>query len=161
LDSVVFGGWQFSFDKKVTEQYYRDLNDLCSCAMCKNFYMNVNEMPADLRGFLESFGINPAKPIEQWSCIADKETMCVDNTLCYAIHGTATSDEGYEIDFPKGVSVVVQLPGHGPNITMPIPCFIFKIFGLWFPWTVEEDINNCYSERKPSLLRRLFSRKRK
>lgn len=65
-------GWEFYYDKDVTENYYKNYNDLCQCSSCRNFYKNVELIPEDVRMFMEQFGIDISKPIEQESIVANK-----------------------------------------------------------------------------------------
>lgn len=156
-------GWRFSFDKQATKQYYEELNDLCQCDMCRNFYLNVDKIPVDLRIFLEQFGIDVAKPIEQWSLTANKENRRVDNTIYYAVNGYATSPDEDEIEIgavtvfvesPKPDDVV-KCPEYTPNTEIPEPYFILIISNLWLPWTINSDIDECYPDKKP-LFRRIL-----
>jgi len=157
-------GWDFSFDKEATEQYYQAFSDLCECPMCRNFYLNADKIPADLRAFLEQFGIDPAKPPEQWSLTADKENMRVDNVIYYVVSGYATSQEGYEIDIgPISIVVnspkpddVIKCPEFSPNVDISEPYFVFSVYNLWLPWTVKDNIDECYPDKKP-LFRRIVS----
>jgi hypothetical protein len=158
-------GWNFLFDKEATERYYQALNDqLCDCAMCRNFYLNADKIPAELRVFLEQFGIDVAKPIEQWSNMADKENMCVNHTLYYSVEGHATSQDGYEIDIgPISILIespkeddAVKSPENSPNVEISEPYFVFTVFNLWLPWVIEDSIDDCYPEKK-SFFKALFS----
>ena len=62
--------WSFIVDIESTAQYYKDYDGLCSCAMCRNFYLNAQNLQHNIKDFLEQFGIDVAKPIEQWSTSA-------------------------------------------------------------------------------------------
>ena len=81
--------WDFDFDKEITHSFYEKLDGLCSCAMCRNFYENIQSLPIELREFLEQFGIDVAKPIEQWPVTAKKDENIVDNVVYYAVNGVA------------------------------------------------------------------------
>lgn len=156
MTNIKYGDWNFDVDVESTAQYYKDYNDLCDCAMCRNFYLNVPKIPTDIKAFLEQFGIDVGKPIEQWSVTADKQEKIVDNVLYYAVNGTAESLEGYEIDFgPINIVVqapkpddVVKCPEHSPNTEIAEPYFVFELFNVWTPWLVGDDINECYPEPK-------------
>lgn len=149
-------GWDFDVDIEKTRSYYERLDGLCDCAMCRNFYSNQQLILKELREFLEQFGIDVAKPIEQWSTIADKGNNIVDNTLYYPVKGYAKSTDGFEIDI-GAVQIVVQEPRlddvvHCPenaiNIEVTEPYFIFLVYNLWLPWVVEDNINDSYPESK-------------
>lgn len=137
-------GWQFSFNKKLTENYYNSYNDLCDCASCRNFYKNVSLIHPDVKRFLEQFGIDVSKPIEQESLIADKPNKKVENTVYYAVNGTAYSPTNLDINIGSNCIKIV-FPEFSPNTDMPEPYFVFSVDNIWLPWTVEDDIHKCYS----------------
>lgn len=140
-------GWEFDFDYDKTREYYKNNENRCTCAPCRNFYQNVDSLPLDLVSFLEQFGIDVSRPIEQCSDFADKERRVVDNDLSYVVHGIASSMEGYEIDIGFA-NVVITDKEHVPSTEMDDPIFVFLIFNLRFPWTVEDDLDECYPEKK-------------
>lgn len=157
--NIKYDSWDFNVDIDTTMEYYKEYEDRCSCAMCRNFYMNAANLQSDVREFLEQFGIDVSKPIEQWSITADKQKNLVENVLYYAVNGTAKSMYGYEINFdtipivvqaPKPDDVV-QSPEHAPNTEIKQPYFIFEVFNVWTPWTVNDDMSKCYPELKPKL----------
>ncbi len=171
MAEIKHGEWSFNVDIESTAQYYKDYDGLCSCAMCRNFYLNAANLQPDFKAFLEQFGIDVAKPIEQWSLTANKQENVVDNVLYYAVNGTVEFSDKYEIDFGV-INIVVQAlkpddivkcPENSPNTEIGEPYFIFEIFNVWTPWVVEDDINECYPEPKPkiSLWKKLFSKHQK
>lgn len=171
MAKIEHGEWEFNVDIKSTAQYYKDYDGLCSCPMCRNFYLNAQNLQHDVRNFLEQFGIDVAKPIEQWSVAANKQENLVDNVLYYAVNGTVESWDKYEIDFGV-INIVVQAPNstdvvkcpeNSPNTEIGEPYFVFEIFNVWLPWTVDDDINECYPDPKPkkSLIKKLFSKRNK
>ncbi|MDD2361690.1 MAG: DMP19 family protein [Oscillospiraceae bacterium] len=154
---IKYSGWNFNVDVESTMEYYKNYDGLCDCAMCRNFYLNAPNLPSDVKNFLEQFGIDVGKPIEQWSVIADKQEKIVENALYYAVNGTAESLDGYEIDF-GAINVVVQAPKpddvvkcpeNSPNTEISEPYFILEVYNVWTPWLVEDDINACYPDPKP------------
>ena len=149
-------GWRFEFDKAKTRDYYLKFDALCSCAMCRNFYANVGALPNELISFLEQFGIDAAKPIEQWSVEAKKAEGLVDNVVYYAVHGTAQSEDRSIIDIgtvrimvrAPDPDDVVHCPEFSPNTKIGEPYFVFELYNLWLPWVVEDSIDECYPEHK-------------
>ncbi len=53
MESIKYQGWDFTFDKASTREYYTSHRDNCTCASCRNFHKNINEMPLDVRAFLK------------------------------------------------------------------------------------------------------------
>ncbi|MEN6490024.1 MAG: hypothetical protein ABFD66_14295, partial [Smithella sp.] len=98
MESLQYQGWNFEFDKDATREYYATHHEECTCASCRNFHLSIKEMSLDVREFLEGFGIDVNNPIEQMSVIALKEDNLVEQEVIYCVKGTASSDEGYEID---------------------------------------------------------------
>lgn len=146
--TVEMGGWQFCFDRDVTAKYYENYTELCQCASCRNFYANVEHISPELKNFLEQFGVDVAKPIELMSITADREEMCVENTLYYAVHGTATSLEKPWIQVGES-SIRIQSENGSPNTDIAEPYFVIEANDVWLPWTSEESLDECYGyERK-------------
>lgn len=136
-------GWKFYFDKNKTLEYYETYTDLCQCESCQNFYNNVKFISDDIRNFVEQFGIDIAKPIEQESIIADKSKKMVDNTVYYAVIGKAISSNNFEITI--GQSVVEIIPNEmSPNTDISQPYFVFAVRDIWLPWTVDYSIDDIY-----------------
>lgn len=136
-------GWKFCFDKNKTVKYYKDYSDLCQCESCKNFYKNAKLIPNDIKNFVEQFGADITKPIEQESVIADKAKNIVENTVYYAVYGKATSLDNHEI--PIGESVIEIVPKEkSPNTDISEPYFVIAVRDIWLPWTIDYDIDDVY-----------------
>lgn len=136
-------GWKFSFDKNKTSTYYENYSDLCECESCKNFYKNVGFIPNDIRNFIEQFGIDITKPIEQESIIADKSQKIVEYTVYYAVNGEIISSSNSDILL--GESIVQIVPKElSPNTDIPQPYFVFSVCDIWLPWTVDYNIDDIY-----------------
>ncbi len=166
-----YGGWHFDFDKEKTQLFYSAYHDLCSCASCRNFYANATSLPVELKSFLEQFGIDAAKPIEQWSLEADRAHATVNNAVYYAVTGTARSNHGRPVDIGSvEITVmapspddVVHCPENSPNADIEEPYFMLQLLNLWLPWTVGDDIEDCYPEPKSfgQRIHALFKRAKK
>ena len=162
METFQYEGWSFDFDKDSTRKYYATYSNDCTCASCRNFHKNIKEMPSDVKDFLERFGIDIDKPIEQMSSIVIKEDNLVEQEVSYCVKGTASSVEGYEIDIGN-VQIVIHNKKRGmPNHEMTEPYFAFILFNMLFHWTVDDDINECYPERKRFIqkLKSLFFHKK-
>lgn len=155
MESLQYQGWHFEFDKEATQKYYASHHDKCSCAPCRNFHKNIKEMPLEVKRFLEEFGIDIDNPIEQMSVIALKEENLVEQEVQYCVKGIATSNELYEIDIGS-VQIAILNNNETANHEMEEPCFGLFIFNMFFHWTVDDDINECYPEHL-SILERLKS----
>ena len=153
MESLQYQGWNFEFDKAATREYYASHHDECTCASCRNFHKNVNEMPLEVKSFLEGFGIDVDNPIEQMSVIALKDENLVEQQVEYCVKGTTASKDGYEIDIGP-VQIVLLKKEHMANHEMEEPYFGLALFNMYFHWTVGDDINECYPEQQ-SLLQKI------
>lgn len=143
MNSIINSKWKVRFDESATKLYYRNYTDLCQCASCRNFYQNVNCLSVDIRKFVEQFGADVAKPIELVSILAEKEQGLVEYTLYYAVHGTVELLD--ESDMQIGKSSISVVPKEtSPNTDISEPYFVFEIYNVWLPWTVEDNINEFY-----------------
>lgn len=136
-------GWKFCFNKAATALYYENYTDLCQCASCRNFYKNTKYISADIRNFIEQFGADVAKPIEQESIIADKEQRIVENTLYYAVNGIAKSLNNSDIQIEQS-SIRIIPKEASPNTDISEPYFVFAIYNIWLPWTVDDSMDESY-----------------
>lgn len=147
-------GWDFDADiVETSDSYKKDM--FCDCAYCKNFRATADLLTDEIKIFLIQFGIDIYKPIEAWSTNANKNKNLVEYVLYYAVNGTATSKEGFEIDFDN-INIVVQKADNSPTTNMNEPYFVFELFNVWLPWVVDDDINECYPDKKISFLKRLL-----
>ena len=116
---------------------------MCQCESCKNFYKNIKFVSDDIRSFIEQFGIDINKPIEQQSIIADKTKKIVENTVYYAVIGEAIALNNSNI--PIGQSIVQIIPKEiSPNTDISQPYFVFSVSDIWLPWTVDYNIDDVY-----------------
>lgn len=112
-------------------------------------------MPLEVKRFLEKFGIDINNPIEQMTAIALKEENLVEQEVQYCVKGIATSNDGYEIDIGS-VQISLLNKNKMANHEMEEPYFGLVIYNMFFHWTVDDDINECYPEQL-SVLERLKS----
>lgn len=146
METLQYRDWNFEYDKEATREYYTAHRDECPCAPCRNFHKNIKEMPAEVKTFLENFGVDIDRPIEQMWAIAYKEDNLVEQVAYYCVKGKAFSEEGYEIDIGS-VQIVVHLNEIGiPNHKMEEPCFVVSLHNMFFHWIVEDDINESYPD---------------
>ena len=99
-------------------------------------------MPDKVKEFLEQFGIDIMSPIEQhWG---DKiiDGNQVEQEAVYVVNGSARSDTGYEIDIGAVHIVIDKEYIFEPKIQQP--CFYLTIYNMYFPWTIEDDIEECF-----------------
>lgn len=146
MESMQYQGWIFNFDKDATREYYAKHRYECSGAPCRNFHQNLFEMPSEVRRFLEGFGVDIDNPIEQMSTTAFKEDNLVEQEVMYCVKGTASSEEGYEIDIGNVQISIVKDRSVMPNHEMPEPYFGLILYNLFFHWTVDDDIDDWYPE---------------
>lgn len=140
---VINNRWKVHFDKAATALYYENYTDLCQCASCRNFYQNTDRVSADIRNFIEQFGADVTKPIEQESVIANKEQRLVEYTLYYAVNGTIDLLDEFDMQIGKN-SIGVISKEATPNTDISEPYFVFAVYDIWLPWTVDDSIDESY-----------------
>lgn len=144
MNSIINCKWKVNFDISVTELYYQNYTDLCQCASCRNFYKNANSVYVDTRKFIEQFGADIAKPIELESVVSDKKRGLVEYTLYYAVYGTIEILD--ESDIQIGKNSISAVPKEvSPNTDISEPYFVFAVYNIWLPWTVDDNINESYN----------------
>ncbi|HOG00402.1 MAG TPA: hypothetical protein PK438_08410 [Clostridia bacterium] len=153
MESLQYQGWSFEFDKAATRGYYASHRDECTCASCRNFHKTIEEMPPDVKRFLEGFGIDIDHPIEQMSVIALKKENLVEQQVQYCVKGTAISEEGHEIGIGP-VQIAPLNKNAMANHEMEEPYFGFALYNMYFHWTVEDDIDEVYPEQR-SLMQKI------
>lgn len=71
------GVYRLNVDSERTREFYARAGGVdCTCSGCRNYAAAVDRMPCQVRGFLEQFGIDPAKPAETsaYHALADGRT---------------------------------------------------------------------------------------
>ncbi|MDF4199349.1 hypothetical protein P4V37_17055 [Bacillus subtilis] len=62
FETIRVGDWLIKADVEETrKQYEKDIEDMCECGNCLNYYEAVNELPVQKAQVLESFGLIPSK----------------------------------------------------------------------------------------------------
>lgn len=129
-------GWEFCFDKDKTLEYYKSYTDLCQCEYCQNYYQNIDYIPSNVRSFLEQFGIDIAKPIEQVPVMVNKLEKTVDNILYFVVVGKAISTNNND-DIDLGPINIEIVPDElSPNTDITKPYFVLAVQDIWLPWTI-------------------------
>ena len=74
------GVYVIEHDPERTGDFYaRKPGTTCDCTGCRNFRAALGKMSVEMRGFLEQFGIDPAKPAEMTPlCAVGREALCYD-----------------------------------------------------------------------------------
>ena len=87
-------GGVFSFDKKKTEEYYKNRTELCDCENCKYFYSHIKGLFPKLDEFLSDFGIDIERPDEVWAVETADKFLVIEAgyTVCGNIIGNVPSD---------------------------------------------------------------------
>ncbi|MBL3647703.1 hypothetical protein ABZM97_19470 [Bacillus vallismortis] len=61
-ETIRVGDWVIKADVEETrKQYEKELEDMCGCGNCLNYYEAVNELPVRKSRVLEGFGLIPSK----------------------------------------------------------------------------------------------------
>ncbi len=143
MSSIMIDDWRFSFDREKTVEYYRSFDNGCLCDACKNFYENVSSISDDIKGFLEQFGVDIRKPVEQDSYLKNRQQKKVSNILYYAVKGTVSEIGESVITIDDTIIEIVELD-RAPNVDMFSPYFVFAVCDIVLPWSVSENIEEYY-----------------
>jgi hypothetical protein len=83
-----------------TREYYKSLPDkeLCDCAYCKNFYMQVKEVYPKIASHLEALGVDITKPFETSPFNLEDEGVIGYMPAEYVVFGSCPDTYFEEID---------------------------------------------------------------
>jgi hypothetical protein len=156
MEQFKYDDWYFEFDRDTTQEYYKNNKYICDCPMCRNYRDNVHMMPDNVKKFLEQFGIDILSPIEHIEGIIDGKQ--VEQQVVYVVNGMARSDTGYEIDI--GLVQIVIDKEYIFESKIQQPCFYLTIYNMYFPYTIKDDIGECFSRDKSiwERLRQIFKK---
>ena len=144
------GIYELEFDADRTRQFYQQNNHIsCDCDGCQNFAAAISQLPEHVREFLDTFGIDPAKPAEISTIYAPSDdTVFYDGFyhICGTIlEGTAPYIQVGEKQFQLDTQYLIELDAensvffsndvHLLDDNFPKPVFQMNIF-FTLPWVL-------------------------
>ncbi len=110
-------------DIEKTRRYYDSLtdDDLCDCDSCRNFRMQIRETYPRIAEYLDTLGIDIAKPFETWSIELENGELLYPETM-YLILGEPSGSFPVQID-----DIDVHLTDSHPYVDMDDPHFVIEL----------------------------------
>ena len=125
-------------DVEKTTQYYRE-HCLCSCAACRNFYVQSASVLPNLKALLSEFGVDISRPDETgW----DAEDGMVDYFfVAYTVSGKILEYDEYEIDIQDGdLFLNVVIDDHYIPNEQKDQHFVISVYGIKLMWVLDEKL---------------------
>lgn len=117
-----------------TRKFYKDYDDLCDCAYCKNYIKEVKKTYPDLGVYLDKLGIDIGKPFE---------TMPGEvNEGFIEYLGAQYIIIGNKNDFKKEKlgNLTIDLAKSFPDPGLNCDCFVIEICPIKLKWIIEGQI---------------------
>lgn len=117
-----------------TRQFYKDYDDLCDCAYCKNYIEEVKKAYPDLDDYLDKLGIGIEKPFE----ISPGEV----NKGFIEYLGVQYIVIGNKNDFKKEKlsNLTIDLAKSFPDPGLDCDHYVIEVRPIKLQWTVEGEI---------------------
>ena len=125
-------------DVERTERFYRELkqSDVCDCAYCRNYVKEVNKAYPAVTAYLQTLGIDIAKPFETMPLELDENGRMPYIGPQYLVFG---EKDGFAAATVKDVNdVEVRLAQSHPGDDNRELHLVIEIFPIFLPRTVEE-----------------------
>lgn len=113
-----------------TRQYYQSLpaEALCDCAYCRNYYLQISEKYLRIASYLDSIGVDSAKPFETSPLEPDENQMLEYCACQYIVFGRCSNDYRHQID-----GVELRIAQSHPSIGIPQEHFVLELFPVKLP----------------------------
>ena len=117
-----------------TRQFYKDYDDLCDCAYCKNYIKEIKKAYPDLAYYLDKLGIDIKKPFE----ISPGEV----NKGFIEYLGVQYIVIGNKNDFKKEKlsNLTIDLAKSFPDPGLDCDHYVIEVRPIKLQWTVEGEI---------------------
>lgn len=121
-----------------TREFYRDYDDICDCAYCKNYIREIRNAYPELSAYLDKLGVDIEKPFE----ISPGEPS--RGYIEYL--GAQYIIIGNKDDFRKGKlkNITIDLTKFFPDPCIDDDYYVIEIHPLKLKWTIEGEIWKKY-----------------
>ena len=119
---------------EITRQFYKDYDDLCDCAYCKNYIKEIRKAYPDLADYLDKIGVDIEKPFE---------AMPGEPSGGYIEYlGAQYIIIGNKDDFRKVKlgELTIDLAESFPDTGLAVNHFVIEIYPIKLKWTIEGEI---------------------
>lgn len=117
-----------------TRKFYKDYDDLCDCAYCKNYIEEVKKAYPDLDDYLDKLGIDIEKP---WETLPGE---VIGGMIEYL--GAQYILMGNKSDFNKAKlgELAIDLAKSFPDPGLDCDHYVIEVRPIKLQWTVEGEI---------------------
>lgn len=117
-----------------TRQFYKDYDDLCDCAYCKNYMKEVKIVYPNLDAYLDKLGIDIEKP---WEILPGE---VIGGMVEYL--GVQYILIGNKSDFIKAKlgGIKIHLAKSFPDPGLDCEYYVIEIHPIKLKWTIEGEI---------------------
>lgn len=117
-----------------TREFYKDFDDLCDCAYCKNYMKEIRKTYPDLAEYLNKLGVDIDKPFEAMP--GEPENGFIEYL------GAQYILIGNKDDFRKEKlkNITIDLAKDFPDPGIDGDYFVIEIYPIKLKWTIEGEI---------------------
>lgn len=117
-----------------TKDFYREFDDLCDCAYCRNYVKEIKKSYPELASYLDNNGVNIEKPFETMP--GESDGGCIEYL------GVQYILIGDKKDFKKEKcgEVTIDLTESYPDPDLDCEYYVIEIHPIRLKWTIEEEI---------------------
>ena len=116
-----------------TRQFYKDFDDLCDCAYCRNYIKEVRTAYPDLAQYLNKLGVEIEKPFETMP--GEPDGGCIEYFgIQYIIIGN--KDDFRKVKLGE---VTIDLAKSFPEPGIDRDYYVIEIYPIKLKWTIEGE----------------------
>lgn len=117
-----------------TRQFYKDYDDLCDCAYCKNYIKEIKKAYPDLDAYLDKFGVDIEKP---WEILPGEVS---DEMIEYlGAQYILIGNKNYFKKVKLG-DIAIDLAKSFPDPGLDCDHYVIEVRPIKLQWTVEGEI---------------------
>lgn len=117
-----------------TREFYRDFDDLCDCAYCRNYIREIKKSYPDLTEYLNKLGVDIEKPFETMP--GEPENRFIDY---FGVQYLVMGDKK-EFSKEKLGDVTIDLAEDYPDPNLDCKYYVIELGPIKLEWTDEGEI---------------------
>ena len=117
-----------------TRDFYKNYDDLCDCAYCRNYIREIKKSYPDLVAFLDKIGVDVEKPFETMP--GEPENNFIE------YFGVQYLVIGDKKDFSKSNlgEVTIDLAKSFPDLGLDCNYYVIEVGPIKLKWTIEGEL---------------------
>lgn len=117
-----------------TRDFYKNYDDLCDCAYCRNYIREIKKSYPDLVAFLDKIGVDVEKPFETMP--GEPENNFIE------YFGVQYLVMGDKIDFSKTKlgEIAIDLAKSFPDPGLDCKYYVIEVGPIKLKWTIEGEL---------------------